>query len=125
MYFCVLNESQINIIFDEHIRNCALHSLKHSSMHIIHCIIYTAPDKRATDAVRMVEVVSAELGWVPGVEVATMILVIVVQTIVELPTHTHKEREGEGEREKECLEFLCMFYTHVLCVCSDKTQGGF
>ena len=43
------------------------------------------PDKRTTVAVRTAEVVPSELGGVPGVEIATMVLVVVVQSIVELP----------------------------------------
>ena len=72
----------------------------------------SSPGERSTVPIRTEEVIPSQLGWVPGVEVATVILVVVVQGIVQLPaqlymyivqcTHAHV-MYTVAHVEKSCL----------------------
>ena len=57
-------------------------------MHVYtaHVQRWSVPDQRSTVCTRIPKLLPSELGGVPGVQVPTMILVVVVQSIIELPT---------------------------------------
>ena len=67
----------------------ALHSV--NGLSVVGCTACMhVPCERATVVIGIAKVVPTELGRVPGVEVATMVLVVVVESIVELPVYTQR-----------------------------------
>ena len=88
-FFCGALCTRVHVQCTLHIQVMYIHvyTCMCMHMHMHHVILLRGlPGERATVAIRTEEVIPPELSRVPGVEVATVVLVVVVQSIVELPT---------------------------------------